>query len=159
MVRKAEARDISRIAEIVIFAKRSAYRSIFQNDKVSFGEMQVVPLALSLMDTPELLDGILVFDDEFVKGMANIKRDGIDELHIKELFVDPFFQNRGIGGKILMEIENYGARNGVNFMYLWVLEKNKPAQYFYEKYKFTPTGEKEKVEGTVEYILKYGKRI
>ena len=38
MIRHAQAADASRIAEISIFAKRMNYRSIFNDDKVSFGE-------------------------------------------------------------------------------------------------------------------------
>lgn len=42
MLRKAGNMDISRIAEILIFTKRTTYRSIFKNDNVSFNEMQVL---------------------------------------------------------------------------------------------------------------------
>ena len=45
MIRRATPDDASRIAEILIFAKRTNYRSIFLNDFVSFHEMQVYPLA------------------------------------------------------------------------------------------------------------------
>ena len=42
MIRKATKEDASRLAEIQIYAKRYSYRSIFQNDEVSFNEMQVL---------------------------------------------------------------------------------------------------------------------
>jgi len=45
MIRKAEIKDISRIAEILVFVKRMNYRSIFQNDGFSFGELQVLSVA------------------------------------------------------------------------------------------------------------------
>ena len=35
MIRAASKKDASRLAEILIFAKRMAYRPIFQNDIVS----------------------------------------------------------------------------------------------------------------------------
>ena len=44
-IRKAELKDVSRIAEILIFTKRTQYRPIFNDDQVSFGEMQVLPTA------------------------------------------------------------------------------------------------------------------
>ena len=37
-------KDISRIAEIIVFGKRVAYRPIFQNDEVSFNELQVLDI-------------------------------------------------------------------------------------------------------------------
>ena len=46
------------------------YRRIFQDDKVSFGEMQVYPLAKEYIENPEKLEGIWVYDDEFVKWMG-----------------------------------------------------------------------------------------
>lgn len=39
MIRQADKQDISRIAEIIVFGKRVAYRSIFENDYVSFNEL------------------------------------------------------------------------------------------------------------------------
>ena len=39
MIRQANIDDAPRIAEILVFTKRMNYREIFQNDKVSFGEM------------------------------------------------------------------------------------------------------------------------
>ena len=52
-IRKSTLQDVSRIAEILIFTKRMNYRFIFQNDRVSFGEMQVLPLAQDYLAHPE----------------------------------------------------------------------------------------------------------
>ena len=46
MIRKATIKDISRIAEILVFVKRMNYRSIFNDDSVSFGEIQAQVLAV-----------------------------------------------------------------------------------------------------------------
>ena len=54
MLRAALPADASRLAEIQIFAKRTAFRPIFQNDYVSFQEMQVLDLALSFRDDPDM---------------------------------------------------------------------------------------------------------
>ena len=58
-IRKAEKKDASRLAEILIFAKRTAYRPIFKNDYVSFQEMQVLDLALDFRDRPDAFEGNL----------------------------------------------------------------------------------------------------
>ena len=144
MIRPAAVADASRIAEILIFSKRVNYRKIFQNDKVSFGEMQVYPLAKSYIDNPEKLTRIWVFDDEFVKGMIHI-----EENEIAELYIDPFFGNQGIGGK-LMEF----AIRQMRCDYLWVLEKNVGAIRFYQRHGFVLTEEKKYQEGTTEFIVK-----
>ena len=44
-IRKATPKDLSRIAEILVFVKRMKFRPIFQDDDYSFGELQVLPVA------------------------------------------------------------------------------------------------------------------
>lgn len=143
MIRQATTDDASRIAEILVFTKRMNYREIFQNDKVSFGEMLVYPLAKKFIDNPDELDGIWVYDDEFVKGMIHI-----EENQIVELYVDTFFENEGIGSK-LVEF----AIKKMNCDFLWVLEKNVKAIRFYQRHGFVITDEKQYEEGTTEYII------
>ena len=144
MIRQATIEDASRIAEILVFTKRMNYREIFQNDKVSFGEMLVYPLAKKYIDNPDELDGIWVYDDEFVKGMIHI-----EENQIVELYVDTFFENEGIGSK-LVEF----AIKKMNCDFLWVLEKNVKAIRFYQRHGFVITEEKQYEEGTTEYIVR-----
>ena len=56
-IRRASIKDISRIAEILVFVKRMNYRAIFRNDAVSFGEIQVIPVA-EKYSKPEILESI-----------------------------------------------------------------------------------------------------
>lgn len=148
-IRKATAQDASRLAEILIFTKRMYYRPIFQNDKVSFGEMQVLPLAQEYIENAEKLKNIWVYDDEFVKGMIHIEKDWLEEL-----YVDFFFQDSGIGAKLLdFAIQEFNIR------YLFVLEKNERAIRFYQKHGFSLTQEREFEEGTTEFIVKMERRL
>lgn len=143
MIRNATVSDASRIAEILIFNKRMYYRTIFNNDKVSFGEMQVYPLAKEYVENPDKLRNIWVYDDEFVKGM--LRMDGTE---ISELYVDPFFQNQGIGSKLM----EYAIKQK-NGNCLWVLEKNVKAIRFYKKQGFVFTGERRFEKGTTVTVI------
>lgn len=143
-IRKATPADVSRIAEILVFTKRMNYRPIFQNDKVSFGEIQVLPLAQEYLKTPELLEPLWVYDDEFVKGVLHVEDNGI-----QELYVDSFFQNQGIGAKLIdFAIQKCQAKS------LFVLEKNTGAIRFYERHGFVLTKERQLEPGTAEYIVR-----
>lgn len=143
-IRKATPEDVSRIAEILVFTKRMNYRRIFQNDKVSFGEIQVLPLAQEYLKNPELLEPIWVYDDEFVKGVLHVE-DG----RIQELYVDSFFQNQGIGAKLIdFAIRKCEGKS------LYVLEKNTGAIRFYERHGFVLTKERQLEPGTMEFIVK-----
>ena len=143
-IRKASMQDSSRLAEILIFTKRMNYRKIFHNDKISFGEMQVYPLAQDYIANSEKLENIWVYDDEFVKGMIHI-----EGREIIELYVDSFFQNEGIGTKLIeFAIQTFNVKN------LFVLEKNISAIRFYQRHGFLLTHERQLEEGTTEYIVK-----
>lgn len=143
MVRHATVADASRIAEILVFSKRMNYRKIFHNDKVSFGEMQVYPLARDYIDDPSKLEGIWIYDDEFVKGMIHLEGK-----EVAELYVDPFFEKEGIGCRLIQYgIERYDCDS------LWVLEKNIGAIRFYQKHGFMLTENKRFEQGTEELVV------
>lgn len=141
MIRKAEIKDISRIAEILVFVKRINYRDIFKDDDFSFNELQVLKVAEEY-SRPERLNNIFVYDDGIVKGMLHM-----EGTEIAELYVDYFFQNQGIGGR-LMEY----AKWEYNADRLWVIEKNVKAVSFYEAHGFRFSGERKCEEGTEVFI-------
>ena len=142
MIRKAEPKDISRIAEILVFTKRMKYRAIFHNDDYSFNELQVVKVANEFKDS-ELLGKVWVYDDGIVKGMMHLEGK-----EISELYVDYFFWNQGIGAQLIeFAKEKYDSR------FLWTLEKNKEAIQFYNTHGFNLNGKRQLEEGTPEYIV------
>ncbi len=144
MIRKAEKKDLSRIAEILVFVKRMKYRSIFHDDGYSFGNLQVISVAEEY-SAPSILDNIWVYEEKgIVKGLIHI-----EDKEIVELYVDYFFQGQGIGSKL---IEFAIKEHDVEF--LWTLEKNQDAIAFYEAHGFKKTGDRQLEEGTPEYIIK-----
>ena len=142
MIRKAEPKDISRIAEILVFTKRMKNRSIFHNDEYSFNGLQVVKVADEFKD-PEHLDKVWVYDDGIVKGMIHLEGK-----EIAELYVDYFFWKEGIGSK-LIEF----AKEKFDVKSVWTLEKNGDAIRFYEAHGFKLNGKRQLEEGTPEYIV------
>ena len=131
MIRKAEPKDISRIAEILVFTKRIKYRSIFHNDEYSFNELQVVKLVEEYGNS-QVLDNIWVYDDGIVKGMIHVEGG-----EIVELYVDYFFWKEGIGSK-LVEF----AKEKFDAKFVWTLAHG-----------FKLNGKRQLEEGTPEYIV------
>ena len=142
-IRKATKKDLSRVSEIYVFNNRVNYWPIFKDDGFCFGELQVVTMVDNYFGKDEILKNILVYDDGLIKGFIEMK-----EREICKIYVDTFFQSKGIG-KELMEyvINDYDANN------LWALEKNEKAISFYIKLGFKLTGEKKFEEGTTEYLV------
>lgn len=143
-IRQATAQDVSRVAEILVFNNRLNFYPIFQCDEYSFGELQVIPVANEFLADPQLLANTYVYDDGIVRGVIILDKD-----EVKRLFVDPCFQGRGIGAKLLrFAVEQHHATH------LWALEKNVRAIQFYQRHGFHVTDEKVFEEGTTEYLVR-----
>ena len=140
MIRKAEKKDLSRIAEIQIFNYRLYFYPIFQNDEYYFDELQVPHL---MRNYEAELDSLYVYDDGVVKGFIKI-----EGTYIARLFVEPVLQNASIGSKLLeYAVDEHHADH------LWALEENVNAIRFYERNGFVVTGERKQEEGTAEYLV------
>lgn len=143
-IRKAKIKDLSRIAEIYIFNNRINYFPIFKDETFSFGELQVVSLINNYFKNNEIIKNIYVFDDGLIRGFLQM-----NETEICKLYVDTFFQSKGIGNELIeYAIKEFHADN------LWALEKNTRAISFYQKHGFHLTGERKFEEGTTEYLVK-----
>ncbi len=154
MIRKAEIKDIPRIAEIFIFGKRVAYREIFQDDLFSFNELQVCTLAEDYRKNTSLIENMLVFDDGIVKGVIN-REFGKSEAKICELYVEPLFTNSGIGGALIEYVIEEARKSICSKITLGVIEENYNSRRFYEKHGFCSTERKSLIEHTTKYVVEY----
>lgn len=142
-IRKAMIPDLSRVAEIYVFNNRINYFPIFKDAGFSFGKLQVVSLVDQYLKRKKILENIYVFDDGLIKGFIQIKGT-----EICQLFVEPFFQNEGIGGELIeFAIQEFQVDH------VWALEKNIRTISFYQKHGFYMTGQKKFEEGTAECIV------
>ena len=141
LIRRAEIRDASRLAEILVFSKRVHYRSIFQDDLFSFGRLQVWSVIQDFLARPEILEEYFVYDDGIVKGLIHLKDD-----EIKELYVDPLFEGQRIGSALMVY-----ALERIFHPRLWVLEGNEPAIGFYKKHGFVFTGDRVPIPESSRY--------
>lgn len=158
MIRKATKHDLSRIAEIIVFGKRVAYRPIFQNDVVSFNEMQVVSVLEELKSSDVTLDNMRVYDDGILKGVINYKITG-DELEICDFYVEPFFKGCGIGRALIQHVIKEAKQVGKKRIFLWVIKDNLQARKFYEANGFVATGDTCLIEGTDKLDMCYEMQI
>ena len=148
-IRQATEQDVSRIGEILVFNNRINFLPIFQDEQYSFGEMQVLNIARQFLEEPEKLRNTYVYDDGIVRGLICL-----DGQEVVKLYVDPFFQSRGIGQALLQyAVEQHDAD------YLWTLEKNVRGIAFYKRNGFYPTEEKTFEEGTTEYLVKLRRTV
>lgn len=150
MIRQADKRDIPRIAEIIVFGKRVAYRSIFKNDIVSFNELQVVHLYEEYKNNPDRLNGMLLYDDGIVKGVINGQPIDDETVEIMDFYVDPFFVGQGIGTLLIEYLIQQVREKGGHKIVLWVIKDNWNARKFYEANGFVNSGKTCIIEGTTK---------
>ena len=154
MIRKATMQDVPRIAEIIVFGKRVAYRPIFNNDVVSFNELQVINLIEEYRSNPALVDNMLVYDDGIIKGVINrIFKD--DSVEICEFYIEPFFKGNGIGKELIWQVILEARTSKKNKIFLWVIEDNLSARKFYENNGFIASGQTCLIEGTTKTDMCY----
>lgn len=154
MVRRATMQDVSRIAEIIVFGKRVAYRPIFNNDFVSFNELRVIDIMERYQNNPQLIDNMIVYDDGIIKGV--ISRTNIeDSIEIGEFYVEPFFKGKGIGTKLIQYIISKAKKDNKKRIFLWVIQDNLSARRFYEANGFRESGETGIIEGTSKIDICY----
>lgn len=154
MVRKATLQDISRIAEIIVFGKRVAYRSIFNNDFVSFNELQVIDIIEKIRRNSMLIDNFIVYDDGIVKGVIN-RKFMEDKVEISEFYVEPFFKGKGIGRELIQYVISEAKEADKQKIFLWVIKDNLPSRKFYEANGFKENGETCLIEGTSKIDVCY----
>lgn len=154
MVRKATLQDVSRIAEIIVFGKRVAYRPIFNNDFVSFNELQVIDIIEKFRRTPMLIDNFIVYDDGIVKGVINRKFMD-DKVELSEFYVEPFFKGKGIGRELIQYVISEAKEADKQKIFLWVIKDNLPSRKFYEANGFKENGETCLIEGTSKIDVCY----
>jgi len=142
-IRSARMGDSGRLSEIEVINYRLSFYPIFRNDSYYFDELQVLTLAQEYHEHPKLIEQTLVYDDGIVKGFIRI-----DKQEVKKLFVEPAFQNSGIGAALLGFAV---AEQGV--CHLWALEKNTKAIAFYKSCDFCDSGERKAVDDTHEYLI------
>ena len=158
MIRKAVPQDIPRIAEIIVFGKRTAYRPIFQNDSVSFNELQVCRLAEEYAHDLGRLQHMLVYDDGILRGVINRKYDK-DRMEICDFYVDPFFTGRGIGRSLMEYVIRNAGQELFHTIFLWVIAENTKARIFYERNGFVTNGKTVLIEGTDKLDLYYERQL
>lgn len=153
-IRCATESDFARIAEIIVFSKRVAYRSIFNDDVVSFNELGVVKLFTQYKQNKSLTENMLVFDDGIVKGIIN-QTFMDDTVEITDFYVEPFFKRNGIGTKLIQSVISNAKAQNKSKIFLWVIEENYDARKFYEANGFTCTEKTSIIEGTCKNDICY----
>ena len=142
-IRPAKPDDASRITEIIITNYRKQFYPVFRSDEYYFQELNTAEKAAQLRADKKMLKQYFVYDDGIVRGCIRISGT-----EIVRLFVEPSFQNRGIGAKLLAFADTVQHTD-----HLWVLECNPGAIRFYERHGYRLTDTKKPEPDTDRYLI------
>ena len=161
MIRYATKEDIPRIAEILVFGKRMAYRHIFRNDDYSFNQLRVLDVMQEYLDDPQRLANTLLYDDGIVKGMICMRSvtERPEAVELCDFYVEPAFQDLGIGRKLIDRFICQACSLGKKEIFLWVIKDNHSARSFYDRNGFMADAEEKPIEGTLILEKKYTRNL
>lgn len=138
MIRAATFSDAPDIAQLHSDSWKKTYRGMmtdaFLDELVEQRQQQVWHDALR---HPLPIDYTAVFEkNDKIVGFVHVKwqKDAIFGTHIDNLHVAEQYKGHGIGTILMRHIATeLEHRFGERHFYLWVLEQNHPARFFYEK--------------------------
>ena len=76
-----------------------------------------------------IVDGLVVGQ---ARAIVHMSPDQADELYIDNMGVDPAWQRRGYGGRMLDELLAWGRERGCDYAWLGTETENAPARALYE---------------------------
>ncbi|AIN92956.1 GNAT family N-acetyltransferase [Treponema putidum] len=168
MVRLAELKDISRIAEINIYGWRNAYRGIV-DDIFLFCELSVEKSIGRLKKELSSQSGssaFYVYEDDgdgIIKGMMRTGMcrddDKPDGFELMAIYVEKAFERSGVGSKLITYFEKEAKKLGMHELYIWVFQENRIARNFYELHGFKPDGKTQVHEALKAPEMRYVKIV
>lgn len=136
IIRPATNEDLSAMVELLQLLFSIEVDFVFDSERQSKG--------LQLLLQAE--NGLIVVAEEngAVVGMATGQllistAEGAPALHIEDVVVQANHQGKGIGGKLLGEVGQWGADRGAHRMQLLADKYNLPADKFYKKHEWQTT--------------------
>jgi len=86
---------------------------------------------------------LVMFEDDKMIGTSSFGKSRVEEMNgfgeIISLYFLPDYMRKGYGRLLLQAVVGELKKMGFDKVFLWVLEENRNARYFYEKCGFTQT--------------------
>jgi len=120
--------------QLQILKNQTAY---FKNIKFSFTEKYIDKLA-DLLEVKNAIQILAEENKKFVGYVAAYENKSFisNYLFLFEIFVNPFYQHKGIGTNLLVQIINWAKKKNLQGIIVETEFENIPAQKFYEKNGF-----------------------
>jgi ribosomal protein S18 acetylase RimI-like enzyme len=165
-IRPATPEDAPAITEVHVASWRHAYRGLIPDhvlDDLSVEEREAVWREGLAGEEPGM--ALVAEDDTRVIGFVGFgpgrSFDAEDVAEIYAIYLDPEYQRRGIGRRLLEGALHVLAEDGFREATLWVLESNTAARRFYESLGWTTdeVTRHERIEGAAVDEVRYRRSL
>ena len=125
MIRKANIKDLESIVQINVNAWTTNYRNIIDE---KFLQTRTVEVVLKRWQESNWIDdkeiSTFVYEENnIIKGFVSQKKySGKYDCEIGSIYVDPLYQNHGIGKKLLQHMKTYFRGIGYKNMIIWTIK-------------------------------------
>lgn len=160
-IRNAVADDAEALADIHACSWEAAYDGMISAEAIAKVNTGRPALWKRILGESNENDTFAVCDGERAAGFLVVGRsrdEGADTsaCEIISLYLTPSHFGKGFGSLAMRHALAYAAELGYRTLTLWVLEKNIPAQQFYEKHGFRFDGSRKQIIiGEPMYELRY----
>ena len=168
MVRLAELKDLSRVAEINVYGWRNTYRGII-DDNFLFCELSVeksIERLKEKINTQNSTSKLYVYEDDkdgIIKGMMRTgmcrDSDKPDSFELMAIYVEKAFERSGVGSKLITHFQKEAKKAGIHELCIWVFQENRIARSFYEHHGFKPDGKTQVHEALKAPEMRYVKTV
>jgi ribosomal-protein-alanine N-acetyltransferase len=139
-VRRQELTPAPSPLHVVITPMRRRHlRSVSRIEQTTSGRPWSLGLFMGELAMPESREYLVARVGSQVVGYAGMMLV-VDEGHITTISVDPAWQRRGIGRRMLLQLARRGIERGVRQLTLEVRVGNTGAQALYQAFGFAPAG-------------------
>ena len=165
MIRPMQKSDIPRVAEIVVFGWRSAYRGIVSDEHLFKERLVSTQIAKyeERMDNENSRYTYYVYDDGIIKAFLSVgicsDEDKPEAFELYAIYVEPCLKGQGLGTTLVKYGEKIAKERGFNEICIWTFEKNTLARVFYEKLGYALDGKTQIVEPYGAAGVRYCKNI
>ena len=125
MIRKANTNDLEGIVQINVNAWTINYKGIIDDD---FLQKRTVEVVLKRWKESNWIEdneiSTFVYEENnIIKGFVSQKKDsGKYDCEIGSIYVDPLYQNKGIGKKLLQYMKTHFKSIGYKSMIIWTIK-------------------------------------
>ena len=141
-IKKADINDADIVGYVHSTAWKQAYKDIFPMDYLEADTPEVRACEFREACRDERILYFLLYEDKTAIGIVKVESERNERCEILSIYILEKYRNKGYGKQFIAYLKDTFEYKKI---YLWVLEENMKARFFYESEGFCLTGKKREI--------------